>query len=191
MHITLLPILVGLLLTATAGASEKQVVDLTISGVSVGQRLFFKTDKGEQFSVEMINKLRSMTRGRGDKIIVKNIDGNTLSSGERQFKPHSGYRPPGAAGALRVGESWTHRYVIDGVNRTRICSVARQEDLENSSIVVKGTFIVECTNQRADRSLPKHEEIWFAPNLFIELRYEATWGGSSPGSFWYEVVRVE
>lgn len=170
-------------------AAAQQIIDFRESGPDAGQRFVFAKSNGDIGWLEVIDALNFVNDS--GKPLVKNRDGNSLISGDTRFEPHSGYRPPDSRGALQVGQSWKHKYEREGIRRTRKCEVTANEDLVTAHVIVKSAFKVECTNKRADRKYPMHEEIWFAPNFFPEVKYEAKWYGSSPGSFGFEITSME
>ena len=161
-------------------------IKLDRKNVPAGTVLLFETSKGKRFSTKIVSKTEFLNSS--GTTVKKNADGNTLSNGKTVFRPHSGYRPPGARGKLSVGQAWTHKYTSHGAARKRDCRVVKKGTFKGRKASVEGAYLITCNNQRADRDLPRREEIWFSPDLFAEIAYKATWGGTSPGGFWVELV---
>ena len=172
-----------------ARAQNLKIIEFGTDGPSIGDVFIYQSNEGTTTAYE-VQSPGVYERAAGE-IVRKNSDGNTIQSGDRIFDPHNGYRPPGAIGNLKIGQAWTHRYSIGKVVRVRKCEVTGQEDISTKAGRFENTFKVSCENKRTDRKRPRHEEIWFLPNLELEIKYSAKWYGSSPGSFSHEIVSVK
>jgi hypothetical protein len=166
-------------------SNAQDVVDWRVKGPKPGTVLTL-TGGGRTGSLTIVNKT-VFKRSSGGQVML-NDDGNTLVSGNRNFSPHSGVRPPNAKGVLRVGQRWVHNYSVNGVNRRRSCRVVEKKAYVGTQIKILGAYKVRCTNQRLDRSKPMHEEIWFAPNLLLVIDYRASWG---TGGFAYHISGIK
>lgn len=171
-----------------ANAQGPNVITFSPQGPSVGDEFVYLSGNGKTWTIQY--EKPGVYKHSDGSVWLKNEDGNTLKSRNRTFSPHSGYRPPGNKGQLQVGQSWSHRYSVDGVSRKRKCKIVSQEDFVGKAGVFTNAFKIKCNNRRSDRSLPMREEIWFAPYLDVELKYYGYWYGSSPGSYSYEIIEV-
>jgi len=173
---------------AVPPAFAQDVFTFDSRALRAGDTFIFVSDQGK--TVQLTHMGPGLYEKPDGSIMRRDADGNALQNGDTTFEPHSGIRPPGSGGELVVGDSWTHTYTQAGIGRTRKCKIEKREDLSIKAGLFPGAYRVTCVNQRSGRSLPKYEEIWFAPGLDFEIKFIAKWGGSSPGTFWCEVTEV-
>jgi len=177
--------------TGSKSTVPKKTLSFPATGPSEGDTFVYLDKKYNLRTTWVFASPGKYRRPQGAEVWLKNDDGNTISRQQIFFDPHSGSRPPGSRGKLRVGQSWTHRYKVNGVDRVRRCEVEEQRDFVTAAGLFPNALKIECENQRQDRNLPRYEEIWFAPNFDAELKFTAEWFGTDPGNFGYELVEVQ
>ena len=187
-HLRIARIAVVSLVLSAGLAFAQTVVSFDRAGPKPGNEFVYDSGKGR--TVKLTFKAPGQYAKADGSLVRKDRDGNTLQNGPRSFVPHSGYRPTGVSGNLKVGHTWVHQYESEGIVRTRKCNIESKKDVTTKAGTFPGAYKVVCESQRHDRSLPRYEEIWFAENLDIEVKYSAKWYGSSPGSMGYELSEV-
>ena len=176
----MLRVVLFLTMVLAGSASAQTVLTFDKSNVKPGLALTYIDNKKRTRTTTLLS--RTKFRSEDGETAVVNADGNSLKAGKTKFKPHSGIRPPGAGGALRVGMKWKHTYTRDKVKRTRNCRVAKSGTYKNKHLSVKNAFLIRCANKRADRPNGMQESIWVTPALLATLSYKASWG--SGGYSW-------
>ena len=156
--------------TVVHGQSEN-VITFGPEGPSVGDAFVYLWKDGNR---TLRYEEPGVYRYSNGAVLLQDQDGNTLKNRDITIAPHSGIRPPGNKGQLQVGQIWSHNYTEKGkktINRKRKCEVVSQEDLVVKAGLFKEAFKIKCKNRRLDRSLPRYEEIWFAPHLDLMIKF--------------------
>jgi len=122
------------------------------------------------------------------KQVIYHASGSSRVLENATHTPHSGF----VMAPLTVGQTWTHSFTSTGggetVQRVRECVVADYGPHSVKAGAFDDVFVIECTNQRTDRPLPRNEKIYFSAGLGREIRIDSTW---ADGSYRYELIELD
>jgi hypothetical protein len=181
----------GLVLATFAGTGATAFATEELYAPPSGQ-LEYRMPKGKTIVMEYISPTE-LRRSDGSTIHHDRWGNQLKWTGSKSitFSPHNGQLPQQQ---LQVGIKWSTRYYQQGggdsFSRERKCQVLSRGQKTTPAGTFDNAWQVQCTNQRLDRDLPMNEEIWFSSSGRVLLTYHGWWGGSRPGSYEVNLVRL-
>ncbi len=162
----------------SASSYAQQHIDTAVKPLGKGTVFQGKWRGYELMTYKVLSKT-SLVDVKTGAVLNYNAELNMTQGSTTKFTPHSGKRPSGTNGVLKVGHKWQHTYKSGDVTWTRKCKVAKKGTFKSKYIIVSNAFQVKCANQRLDRPKGKRETIWLLEDFAHMLSYSANWQGGS------------